>query len=130
MRYLSDLEISRLVNASAPDLRQIVIAGVLTGLRYGEICRLRGLDFDPMAATLMVAISKSGKPRHVHLTDEGCAFFKQAVAGKSSNVLVFVRASGEPWGKSHQFRLLREACAAGQIEPAISIYMVTSPSVV
>ena len=30
----------------------------------------------------------------------------------------------EPWGKSHQFRPLREACAAAKIAPAVSFHIL------
>ncbi len=124
IQYLSDVEIIRLLDACARDLRQIATAAVLTGLRYGEIAALRPADFDPGARTLAVRVSKGGKPRHVHLTDEGCVFFIQAVEGRSSSSRLFTRVDGLPWGKSHQCRPLRAACAAAGIEPAISFHIL------
>ena len=40
-------------------------------------------DFDPRAGTVLIGRSKSGKPRHVALTDEGRTFFEQLAGGKA-----------------------------------------------
>jgi integrase len=124
VRFLTDDEIGRLVHVCEPSLRQIVVAGVLTGMRYGEITRLRGFDFNPEVGTISVAISKSGKSRHIYLTDEGRAFFEQAVVARPGANIIFTRADGTGWGKSHQFRPLRDACAAARIDPAISFHIL------
>lgn len=124
IRHLTDAEVVHLVNASDPDLRQIVVAGLLTGMRYGEITRLRALDFNREVGNISVSISKSGKPRHIYLTEEGRVFFEQAVADRPGTTLIFVRADGEAWGTSHQFRPLREACATARIEPPISFHIL------
>lgn len=124
LRFLSDVEATRLVNACPADLRWIVVAALLTGMRYGEIAGMRVGDLNLDAATVTVSTSKSGKPRHVVLTDEGRAFFEQAATGKLAGELVFTREGGAAWAKSHQFRPLREACAAAQIAPAVSFHIL------
>ena len=124
IRHLTDQEAVRLVKACGGDLRQIVVAGLLTGLRYGEITRLRKLDLNQEVGIISVSVSKSGKPRHIYLTDEGRTFFTQAVAGQPADRLIFLRADGEAWGTSHQSRPLREACAAARIDPAISFHIL------
>jgi integrase len=48
-----------------------------------ELTRLEVCDFNPDASTLAIRQSKSGKPRHVVLTDEGAAFFRRYCAGRS-----------------------------------------------
>ncbi len=124
IRHLTDDEVVRLVNACVADLRQIVVAATLTGMRYGEVCNLRARDFERDSKTILVAVSKSGKPRHIYLTPEGFQFFEQAAAGKDSWDFMFRRNDGGTWGKSHQFRPLREACVAARIEPAISFHIL------
>jgi integrase len=93
-------------------------------------------DFDTQAGTVTIGRSKSGKPRHVALTDEGRAFFDSMAAGKAASALLFQRdgtvkqatreAPAETarvaWGKSDQFRLMREACVAAKIAPAASFH--------
>src|SRR4029450_4311720 len=46
VRYLSADECRRLVNACPADLSQMVRAALLTGMRYGELSRLRCGDFN------------------------------------------------------------------------------------
>ena len=59
-----------------------MIAALQTGARYQELARLRVADFNVDAGTLAIWQSKSGKPRHIVLTDEGAAFFEQLCAGR------------------------------------------------
>ena len=113
-----------MVNACPADLRAIVVGALLTGMRYGEISHLRAENFNPDAGTITIATSKSGKPRHIVLTDEGQAFMAQVVAGKPAEALAFTREGGGAWAKSYQFRPLREACAAAKIAPVISFHIL------
>jgi len=124
IRYLDDGEVKRLVNACPADLRQLVTAALLTGCRYGELVALRPSDVDLKAGILHVQESKSGKPRHIVLTEEAKRFFEQASAGKPRDTLLLVRKDGTAWGKSHQIRPLRTACAAAKITPAISFHIL------
>lgn len=124
VRYLTEDEARRLVNASATDLRALVRAALLTGCRYGELTRLCAADFNPDAGTALVRESKSGKPRHVVLTEEGQQFFSAAVAGKAGYALLFRRANGEAWKKTDQRRPLLEACKQAKIKPAIGFHVL------
>lgn len=124
VRYLSEPECVRLVNATPADFRPLVRAALLTGCRYGELVALTCTDFNPDAGTLAIRTSKSGKRRHVVLTDEGQTFFASATAGKTGANLIFLREDGAAWGKSHQQRPLAEACKHAKIAPAISFHVL------
>jgi integrase len=124
IRYLTVAESVRLVNACAGDLRQIVRAALLTGCRYGEVCRLQERDYNPDAGTLTIRESKSGKPRHVVLTSEGKEFFAAAGAGKEGDALLFRRATGGMWKASQQHRPLKAACKVAKITPVISFHVL------
>lgn len=115
VRYLTDEEARRVVNASAADFRPMVQAALLTGCRYGELTALKVSDFNPDAGTIHIRISKSGKPRHVVLTEEGQKFLKAAVAGKTGDALAFTKADGVAWGTSHQQRPFAAAVAAAKV---------------
>ncbi len=75
-------------------------------------------DFNPDAVTVFVAQSKSGKARHVVLTDEGQRFFSALVVGRPSDALMLVKADGTAWGASHQIRPMEEACKIAKIAKA------------
>ncbi len=124
VRYLTEAECTRLVNVCTEDFRKLVQAALLTGCRYGELTALRVTDFNPDAGTLTIRASKSGKPRHVVLTSEGQRFFSAATAGKPGDALILTRSNGEPWGRSHQHRPLKEACAVAKISPAVSFHIL------
>jgi integrase len=122
VRYLSIAEAKRLINACAADFRPLVISALETGCRYGELTRLEVQDFNPDAGTVSIRKSKSGKVRHVVLTDQGAAFFRQACAGRTGSELMFRRSDGEPWKASHQNRPMREACERAKIIPSVGIH--------
>ena len=78
-QYLTVAECKRFLNACDQDFRRLARGALETGARYGELCRMRCGDFNPDSGTIFsIPTSKSGKPRHVVLTDEGQAFFARA----------------------------------------------------
>ena len=125
VRYLPLPEAARLINACEPDLRALVRAGLETGCRYGELVRwLEVCDFNPDASTLAIRQSKTGKPRHVVLTAEGAAFFRQHTAGRAGHERMFRHGDGSAWGPSEQARPMAEACERAKIKPAISFHIL------
>jgi integrase len=122
VRYLTVAEAKRLINASDPDFRPLVQAALHTGCRYGELIRLEIADFNPDSETVAIRMSKSGKARHVELTEEGAAFFRQHCAGRSGGEIMFRKADGSPWGKSHQNRPMADANLRAKISPPINFH--------
>jgi integrase len=122
IRFLTVAEAQRLINACAPDFRPLVQAGLQTGARYGELIRLEVADFNPDTGKVHIRTSKSGKPRHITLTDEGTEFFRHATAGRAGGELIFRRADGYGWDNNNQQRPMHEAVAAAKISPPISFH--------
>jgi integrase len=121
IRYLDRPECHRLMNACPDPLRLLVRGALLTGARYGELARMRVIDFHRDSGTLLVRQSKTGKVRRVELTAEGLDFFRQITDGRADNQFLFQRY-GKPWGKSHQQRPLVEACRAAKVAPSASFH--------
>lgn len=124
IRFLTDAESVRLVNACPADLRALVRAALLTGARWGELAALRVADVTTSGdrPTMYVAQSKSGKPRHIPLNAEGRELFAAQTLGKLGDALVFVRADGDPWGHNHHMRALKAACTVAKIRPAVRFH--------
>lgn len=120
VRYLTVAECQRLINASDPELRILVQAALQTGCRYSELARLTVEDFNPDSGTLLIRQSKSGKSRHVVLTDEGAEFFAALAAGRKGSYFMLGRA----WSDGAQDRRMKAACERAKIEPPIGIHQL------
>jgi integrase len=124
VRYLSEAECLRLVNACEPAFRNLVRGALLTGCRYSELASMHVSDFNADAGVVTIRESKADKPRHVILTDEGQRLFAGLTAGKLGSDLIFTRAYGGAWGNSHQLRPMLEACRRAKIKPEISFHVL------
>ena len=122
MRYLTDDEARRLVNAAGKEFRSIVQGSLLTGARYGELRRLRVRDVDLTARTVWLAETKGAVPRVCYLEDEGAELFRQNIVGKGRNDLVFPGPTGARWNDAQQIRRMNDTCEVAKIEPAASFH--------
>ena len=116
-RFLTVDEARRLINAADPAFRPLVQAALMTGARYGELCALTVADFSLDNGTVHIQRSKTGKGRHIHLTDEGRALFERLTAGRAGTESMFGQ-----WTKSAQLRPMRAAVTAARISPPISFH--------
>ena len=123
-RYLTVQECQRVVNAADGEFRRLVQAALFSGCRFGEIARLTAGDLNTSAGTLHVARSKTGKARHVVLTDEGVRFFAALAAGRGSADLLFHAPRGAPWSKSNQLKPMQTACERARIKPAVGFHIL------
>jgi integrase len=118
IRYLTLDEARRLLGACPPVFQQLVRGALETGARYGELCALTVADFNPDSGTIAIRQSKSDKPRHVVLTDEGATFFASIVNDRQCDAPMFFKDDGEPWLRDHQKQPIAEACDLAKIKPA------------
>jgi integrase len=114
-RYLNTAEAARLLNACEPDLRDLVRAALETGARYSELRRLVVSDFNGDTSTLHIRRSKSGKPRHIVLTENGAAFFAQLITGRGGDEHILRRANGSPWREKAQHFAMTKACQRAKV---------------
>lgn len=122
LRWLTVDEARRLQNACGTDFRPLVSAALLTGCRAGELLALQARDFDPRSETILIADSKSGKPRRVPLTDDGVVLFERITAGKAENELLFSRSDGSRWYRMAVVRAMHAACNSGKVAPAATFH--------
>jgi integrase len=117
-RYLTIAEAKRLINACDPDFRKLVQAALMTGCRYQELARLTVSDFNPDSGSVLIQTSKSGKPRHVMLSDEGVTFFRSLTVGRAGDELML----GRPWRHGNQANPMKVALRKAKISPPISFH--------
>jgi integrase len=127
VRYLSIDESRRLINASDADFRPLVRAALESVCRYGELARLEVTDFNADAGTVAIRKSKTGKARHVILTAEGAAFFRQHCAGRSGHELMFRHEDGSGWQASEQGRPMSGVNARARLKPPITFTAYGTP---
>lgn len=122
IRFLTEEESKRLMNACTPHFRLLVRGALLTGTRYGELTSLKVGDYSSDNNTLFISQSKSGKPRHIPLNQEGINFFDQLTIGRSPEELIFTRSDKTQWKKNYQVRPLEAACLAANITPIATFH--------
>jgi integrase len=101
-RYLSDGELAALLKAAAqqsPVLYAAIVVSLATGVRQGELLRLKWGDVDLDGGSIRVLETKNATPRSVHLPSaavEALRVLKRApVVGQH----VFTTAEGQPFAK-------------------------------
>jgi integrase len=121
VHYLEIADAARLINGCDPDFRPLVQGALQTGCRFSELARLTAGDFHATSGTVAIRQSKSGKARHVVLTDEGIQLFKRLTANRHNGDLVFQR-NGGPWETTQ--RPMADACKRARIRPAVSFHIL------
>jgi integrase len=118
VRYLTLDEVKRLLAACLPGFQRLARGALETGARYGELCALTVADFNADSGTIAVRQSKSDKPRHIVLTEEGAAFFASITSHRSGDALIFLKDDDQAWVRDHQKDPIAEACQLAKIKPA------------
>jgi len=125
VRYLTVSEAQRLMNAADQDFRKLVRGALATGARFSELAATTVGDFNPDGGgTIHIRASKSGKGRHIVLTEEGLTFFAGLAAGHAVRDRLLPKADGSRWLKSHQTRPMKEACKNAEIDPPASFHVL------
>jgi integrase len=129
VRFLAVDESKRLVNACDEVFRQLVRGALFSGCWYAELAKVKVMDLDAANGSLRVdGKGRDTAVRHVSLTAEGEAFFKDLAAGRPGSELLFRRgevgrttrkdaANAAGWLKGDAKTPMWLACKAAGIEP-------------
>lgn len=98
-RILNKEEIARLLSACSDHCRPIVLTGIHTGMRLGEVLSLKWEQVDLQERMITILHSKNGKVRKIPIDDTLLETLKaQKVKTKSENVFVYFK-TGQPLHK-------------------------------
>jgi len=111
--FLTEKQVKDLLDHSSGGFHGLVRAAILTGARYGELAAVRVHDLDLSHGTLLLS-GKTGT-RYCYLADDAVAFFRTLSQDKLPGAWLFLKDNGEPWGKSHQHRPMKEAVKAAKL---------------
>lgn len=92
IRYLTNEEIGQILAAADGIWKQIIITFLETGLRVGELCRLKWSDIDADKRLITVHGTKSYRVRHMEISDRLLGVF-EAIPHENERLFPF----GEDW---------------------------------
>ena len=118
-RFLRIEEQQRLVEACEPGICELVQAALLTGLRIGNLAKLKVRDVFIQSKTILLSQSKGGTNMSIPMTTEATEFMARMVQGRRSESLVFLRPDGTPWSKNHHQRPFEKAVEKAGIEEGV-----------
>lgn len=117
IRFLNPDELAALLGAAEPDplLRAAILVSLATGLRQGELLKLKWSDVNFARSSVTTYVTKNKTPRQVHIGSEGLAALQTLRDAKVvSPVSVFIIENGKPLKKSalqSRWRKIRAAAA-------------------
>lgn len=120
VRPLDGGEVSRLLSAcDSGEFRDLVLGALVTGARYGELCRLRVSDFRRTDGKIHFETTKDEheRGRDVALSPEGFDLFLRLTKGRPPEAPMFAKRGGGPWGKSEGFRPMNAAVTRADLAP-------------
>jgi integrase len=99
VRYLAPEEEGRLLGALPVQVRRIVTAGLLSGMRQAEIVKLRREHLDLDSGTITLPTSKANKARRVFVNAALADVLREALADGASvgSPFVFVNRKKKPY---------------------------------
>lgn len=114
--FLNRDECHRLLSNCTPALARLVLAGLYTGCRVGELGQLRVSDVGREVFGLHVSAFKLAPARFVFLPDEAMAFFLSLCDGKEQGDHVLHSDKGKVWNRQHA-NLFRRAVSQAGLPP-------------
>jgi integrase len=117
VRWLEVEEAQRLIAVADSEFAPVLKCALATGMRYGEIARLKVRDFADNRGAIQVLVSKTGKARDVILNEEAVKFFRAVCKGRDRDGAMFKHEDGSEWKKAHQQKRMASAVEKAKIDP-------------
>lgn len=113
IKYFDDNEIAKFLAVISGDFKNLVLAALHTGARFGDVSKLKVKDF--ANGGIFVIKGKNGKPRYIALTDVAIDFFSSVTRGRDANELMFT-LNGKRWTLHDQTNRMKKFCKKAGIE--------------
>jgi len=137
-RILTESEAKRLIEASGPELRPVLIIALNTGMRKGEILSLKWKDIDFQKGFIYIGDSKSGRSRNVPVNSQvfetlkglpqqgEFVFFNSETRGHVQDVKTAFKGACRRAGiKGLRFHDLRHTAASWMVEGGVDLVTVS-----
>lgn len=121
-KYLTLQQAIRLTSVMPADFKNLSLGSLHTGGRYSETAKMLVKHVDISRRQVEFVFTKSGKRRHVPLSQEGADHYSSLIEGRDPNDLVFLKASGKQWGRGQQMRRMRKASIAAGFPELINFH--------
>lgn len=105
-KYFTEDEVKKIIEACPDWLRPIVITAYLTGMRAGEILKLKWKDVNLKEGEILLEETKAGEPQVVKMQNELIDFFKSL---PKRSGFIFSQDNGEPLKDWHYYKPFKEA---------------------
>ncbi len=119
--FLTDSQISNLLNTTSEAFHNLIRCAVLTGGRYGELTKALVSDFNYQDRTIELTSLKSGT-RTTYLSQNAANFIKDITKKRLPSALLLPKDNGKLWGKSHQSRTLKTAVIKAKLPSETVFY--------
>jgi integrase len=94
-RVLSQDEEERLLRSAAPFMQDLIVFGLNTGLRVGEIFSLRWSDVDMEKNVLNILAQKTGKMRTIPLNSSGLKVLGAWALNRKNDLVFYNHGTGQ-----------------------------------
>ena len=119
--FLEYGDVKALLDSTDGYFHDLLKAGILTGARYGELCKLKACDLDKKSNLLNIPKGKT-KARAFPLASSTKNFFIKLAKNKLPEAHLLTKNGTAPWGHGDQSKLMREAVTKAELPDSIVFY--------
>lgn len=116
VRYLSQDEEARLMDALPKWLKPIVMIARETGLRLSNIINLEWSQVNIFSRMINLAITKNGDPHSVPMTDNVLKILKALYMAKENDYVFGYGKGGKPFNRHWVSKSFKDSCKKAEIE--------------
>ena len=118
--FITDTQAEELIEASSGGFRDLLLLGLNTGARYGELRKAKVRDFDSLNKTLTLS-GKTGE-RLVYLSQQSTDILLRITKPRLPEAYILSKDGGDAWGEKDHSRLFRAAVLKSKLPKEAVFY--------